>query len=63
MLTPTFRYFVLPLGAVMALAALSTQSAASRSSRDALLVREQVLDCSAFQADEVCVLSTHPAAR
>jgi hypothetical protein len=60
MLTPTFRFFLVPLAAVGALAALSVQSAASRPSRDAAVsVREQVVDCSALQAGEVCVLNMH----
>lgn len=57
MLTPTFRFVALPLAAVIALAALSMQSASSRPSRDTVSVREQVVDCSAFQPGEVCVLS------
>ena len=60
MLTPTFRFFVMPLAAVAALAALSMQSAASRPSRDNVAsVREQVVDCSTMQAGDVCVLSAH----
>ncbi len=61
MLTPTLRFVALPLAAVIALAALSMQPAASKASRDAISVREQVVDCSAFQPGEVCVLS-HKAA-
>ena len=57
MLTPTFRFVALPLAAVIALAALSMQPAASKASRDAASVREQVVDCSTLQAGEVCVLS------
>ena len=52
--TPTFRFVALPLFAVMALAALSMQPAASKASRDT--VREQVVDCSALRAGEVCVI-------
>ena len=62
MLTPTFRFFVMPLAAIGALAALSMQSANSRPARDATVsVREQVVDCSTLQAGEVCVLSAHKA--
>ena len=62
MLTPTFRFFVMPLAAVGALTALSMQSAASRPSRDAAFsVREQVIDCSRLKAGEVCVLSSNSA--
>lgn len=61
MLTPTLRFVALPLAAVIALAALSMQPAASKASRDTAPVREQVVDCSALQAGEVCVLS-HKAA-
>jgi hypothetical protein len=55
MLTPTFRFVALPLAAIVALAALSMQPAASKAPRE-LSVREQVLDCSAVRDGDVCVI-------
>jgi hypothetical protein len=59
MLKPSFRFFVIPLGAVCTLASLSAQNTAPRAQRDAgtMLVREQVVACSAESPTEVCVIS------
>lgn len=59
MLKPSFRFFVIPLGAVCTLASLSAQNTAPRAHRDTgtMLVREQVVDCSAKSPTEVCVIS------
>ena len=58
MLKPTFRFFIIPLGAICTLATLSTQNAPQRAPRDgAMLVRQQVVDCSAKSPSEVCVIS------
>ena len=59
MLKPSFRFFVIPLGAVCTLASLSAQNTAPRAQRDTgtMLVREQVVDCSAKSPTEVCVIS------
>ena len=59
MLKPSFRFFIIPLGAVATLASLSSQNIAPRAQRDAgsMLVREQVVDCSNKSAAEVCVIS------
>ena len=59
MLKPSFRFFIIPLGAVATLASLSSQNSAPRAQRDAgsMLVREQVVDCSNKSAAEVCVIS------
>ena len=59
MLKPSFRYFIIPLGAISTLATLSAQSAAPRSDRvqGTTIVREQVVDCSAKSPSEVCVIS------
>jgi hypothetical protein len=56
MLKPSFRFFIIPLGAVATLATLSSQHVAPRAQRDAgvVPVREQVIDCSAKSATEVC---------
>ena len=58
MLKPSFRFFIIPLGAVATLASLSAQNVAPRAQRDAgsMVVREQVVDCSTKSADEVCVI-------
>ena len=59
MLKPSFRYFIIPLGAISTLATLSAQNAAPRAHRDSgtMIVREQVVDCSAMSPSEVCVIS------
>jgi hypothetical protein len=59
MLKPSFRYFIIPLGAISTLATLSTQNVAPRAQRDAssMFVREQVVDCSNKNPSEVCVIS------
>ena len=58
MLKPSFRFFIIPLGAVATLASLSTQNIAPRAQRDAgsMTVREQVVDCSTRNVSEVCVI-------
>ena len=58
MLKPSFRFFIIPLGAVSTLAALSTQNVAPRAQRDTgtMLVREQVIDCSNKSPSEICVI-------
>jgi hypothetical protein len=58
MLKPSFRFFIIPLGAVATLASLSSQNIAPRADRDtgSRLVREQVVDCSARNVSEVCVI-------
>jgi hypothetical protein len=59
MLKPSFRYFIIPLGAISTLATLSAQNVAPRAERPqgATVVREQVVDCSAKSPSEVCVIS------
>ena len=58
MLKPSFRFFIIPLGAVCTLASLSAQNVSPRAPRDtgSMLVREQVVDCSTKSAAEVCVI-------
>ena len=48
MLKPSFRFFIIPLGAICTLASLSAQNTAPRAQRDTgpMFVREQVVDCS-----------------
>src|SRR4051794_14724618 len=60
MLKPTFRFFIIPLGAICSLASLSSQNAAPRAQHDtgSTLVRQQVIDCSNKNPTEVCVIST-----
>jgi hypothetical protein len=59
MLKPSFRYFIIPLGAVSTLATLSAHNVAPRADRTqgTTIVREQVVDCSAKSPSEVCVIS------
>ena len=59
MLKPTFRFFIIPLGAICTLASLSSQNAAPRAQHDtgSMLVRQQVIDCSNKNPAEVCVIS------
>ena len=67
MLKPSFRLFIIPLGAICTLASLSSQNAAPRAQHDtgSMLVRQQVIDCSSKNPSEICVLSTdsEPTAR
>jgi hypothetical protein len=58
MLKPSFRLFIIPLGAVCTLASLSAQNVSRRAHRDTgtMVVREQVIDCSTKSAAEVCVI-------
>jgi hypothetical protein len=55
---PSFRFFIIPVGAVATLASLSSQNIAPRAQRDAgsMTVREQVVDCSTRNVSEVCVI-------
>ena len=64
MLKPSFRYFIIPLGAVSTLATLSAQNITPRAERTqgTMIVREQVVDCSAKSPSEVCVISNSSAA-
>jgi hypothetical protein len=59
MLKPSFRLFIVPLGAVATLATLSAQNVQPRAQRDgsSTLVREQVVDCGTRNPREVCVIS------
>jgi hypothetical protein len=57
MLKPSFRLFIIPLGAICTLASLSAQNAAPRVQRDSgSYVRQQVVDCSNKNPAEVCVI-------
>jgi hypothetical protein len=58
MLKPSFRFFIIPLGAICTLASLSAQNATPRAQRDTgSFVRQQVVDCSNKNPAEVCVIS------
>ena len=59
MLKPTYRFFIIPLGAICTLASLSSQNVTPRAQRDtgSMLVRQQVIDCSNKNPSEVCVIS------
>ena len=59
MLKPSFRLFIIPLGAICTLASLSSQNATPRVQRDSgsTFVRQQVVDCSNKNPSEVCVVS------
>ena len=63
MLKPSFRLFIIPLGAVCTLASLSAQNVSPRAQRDSgsMVVREQVVDCSTKNPTEVCVISATTA--
>ena len=65
MLKPSFRLFIIPLGAVCTLASLSAQNVSPRAQRDggATVVREQVVDCSNKSPTEVCVISASETTR
>ena len=59
MMKPSFRFFIIPLGAICTLASLSSQNTAPRAQRDGgtMYVRQQVVDCSQKNPSEVCVIS------
>jgi hypothetical protein len=58
MLKPSFRLFIIPLGAICTLASLSSQNVTPRAQRDgSTFVRQQVVDCSNKSPSEVCVIS------
>ena len=60
MLKPSFRFFIIPLGAICTLASLSSQNTAPRATqRDSgsMVVRQQVVDCSQKNPSEVCLIS------
>jgi hypothetical protein len=59
MLKPTFRFFIIPLGAICTLASLSSQNVTPRAQRDSgsMLVHQQVIDCSNKNPAQVCVIS------
>ena len=58
MTRPSFRFFIIPLGAICTLASLSAQNTAPRTQRDgSMFVHQQVVDCSARNSAEVCVIS------
>ena len=56
---PTFRFFIIPLGAICTLASLSAQNSAPRAQRDggSMFVHQQVIDCSNKNPAQVCVIS------
>jgi hypothetical protein len=58
MTKPSFRFFIIPLGAICTLASLSAQTTAPRAQRDpgSMLVHQQVIDCSSKNPSEVCVI-------
>ena len=59
MLKPSFRLFIIPLGAVCTLASLSAQNVSPHAQHDtaSMVVREQVVDCSTKSPKEICVIS------
>ena len=65
MLKPSFRFFIIPLGAISTLATLSAQNVTPRVQRDtgATVIREQVVDCTSKNPSEVCVISPDSGTR
>jgi hypothetical protein len=59
MLKPSFRFFIIPLGAICTLASLSAQNTAPRAQREqgSMFVHQQVVDCSNKNPAEVCVIT------
>ena len=57
MLKPTFRLFIIPLGAICTLASMSAQNAPRVQREGQILVRQQVTDCSTTRPGDVCVIS------
>ena len=58
MLKPTFRLFIIPLGAICTLASMSAQQTArTPADRGVIQVRQPETDCSGRAAAEICVIS------
>jgi hypothetical protein len=59
MLKPSFRFFIIPLGAICTLASMSAQNTAPRAQRDggSIVVHQQVIDCSNKNPADVCVIT------
>ena len=57
MLKPTFRLFIIPLGAICTLASMSAQQTHAPADRGVIQVRQPVTDCSGRAAAEICVIS------
>ncbi len=59
MMKPSFRFFIIPLGAICTLASLSSQNTAPRAQRDGgtMIVKQQVIDCSQKNPSDICVIS------
>ena len=55
----SFRFFIVPLGAVCTVIALGLQDAPARADRDGAMIssRQQVRDCSRQRVADVCILS------
>jgi hypothetical protein len=52
MLKPTFRLFIIPLGAICTLASLSSQNVTPRAPHG-----QQVIDCGNKNPAQICVIS------
>jgi hypothetical protein len=65
MLKPTFRLFIIPLGAICTLASMSAQQTAPRApgEHSVIQVRQQVTDCSSRNPAEICVIASSEATR
>ena len=58
MTRPSFRFFIIPLGAICTLASLSAQNTAPRVQRDSSsFVHQQVVDCGNKNPAEVSVIT------
>lgn len=53
--TPTLRFVALPLAAMLTLAALSMQPAASKAASETV-IHAQATDCGALKAGDFCVV-------
>jgi len=56
MLKPSFRFFIIPLGAICTLASLSAQNTPRVQRDSGAVVHQQVVDCSNKNPAEVCVI-------
>ena len=65
MLKPSFRLFIVPLGAVSMIATLASQNAPQQPQRDSVImqIRQQVVDCGQITRSptDICVLNETPA--
>ena len=57
MIKPTFRFFIVPLGAICTIATLAIQNAPSRAAQDDDQAYRQAVHCSQQSPSDLCVIA------